>query len=122
MLVILIFVNGPFTGTTVQTSARSALVTKSPLTNGFLDTHVGGHFGPALKRTGYDYVLIKGKSSKPVYLHITDAGCEILDAENLWGKGIFDTEKSLKQKHPLNSSFSENLFKRQENEVSRMPV
>jgi aldehyde:ferredoxin oxidoreductase len=96
---LLIFVTGPFTGTLVQTSARSTVVTKSPLTNGFLDTHAGGHFGPALKRTGYDYVLIKGKSQNPVYLHITPDGCEILDAAHLWGKGIFDTEKSLKEKY-----------------------
>jgi len=97
---LLIFVTGPFTGTSVQTSARSALVTKSPLTNGFLDSHVGGHFGPALKRAGYDYVIIKGKSSQPVYLHITPEGCEILTAEDLWGKGIFDTENKLKEKYP----------------------
>jgi len=97
---LLIFVTGPFTGTLVQTSARSAVVTKSPLTNGFLDSHVGGHFGPALKRAGYDYVLIKGQSPHPVYLYITPDGCEILNAKDLWGKGIFNTEKSLKAKYP----------------------
>ena len=97
---LMIFVTGPVTGTLVQTSARSTVVTKSPLTNSFLDSHVGGHFGPALKRAGYDYVMIRGKSPEPVYLHITPEGCEILDAEDLWGKGIFDTEKSLKEKYP----------------------
>jgi aldehyde:ferredoxin oxidoreductase len=96
----LIFVTGPLTGTMVQTSARSALVTKSPLTNSFLDSHVGGHFGPALKRAGYDYLLIRGKAKKPVYLHVTDGGCEILEAGDLWGKGIFDTEKALRERHP----------------------
>lgn len=35
----IIFVNGPFTGTKVQTSARTTLVTKSPLTNSALDSH-----------------------------------------------------------------------------------
>lgn len=97
---LLIFVTGPFTGTLVQTSARSTVVTKSPLTNSFLDSHAGGHFGPAVKRAGYDYILIKGRSEKPVYLHISPEGCEIVDADNLWGKGIFDTEKGLKQKYP----------------------
>ncbi len=96
----LIFVTGPLTGTLVQTSARSALVTKSPLTNGFLDTHVGGHFGPMLKRTGYDYLIITGQAPGPVYLHITPDGAAILDAGDLWGKGIFDTEKALRERHP----------------------
>ena len=95
----LIFITGPLTGTLVQTSARSAVVTKSPLTNGFLDSHAGGHFGPMLKRTGYDYVIIKGKAKSPVYLNITPGRCEILDAKALWGKGIFETEKTLKEKH-----------------------
>ena len=96
----LIFMTGPLTGTLVQTSARSAVVTKSPLTNGFLDSHAGGHFGPMLKRTGYDYVIIRGKAKSPVYLNITPGKCEILDAKALWGKGIFDTENTLKERHP----------------------
>ena len=96
----LIFVTGPLTGTLVQTSARSALVTKSPLTNGFLDSHVGGHFGPMLKRAGYDYLIITGKAAEPVYLHVTPEGSVISDAGDLWGKGIFDTENSLRTKYP----------------------
>ena len=61
----LIFVNGPFTGTKVQTSARTTLVTKSPLTNSILDSHCGGNFGPALKRAGFDYMIIIGQSESP---------------------------------------------------------
>lgn len=98
----LIFVNGPFTGTRVQTSARTALVTKSPLTNSLLDSHCGGNFGPALKRAGYDYVYISGKAEKPVYLHITDEKVEVLDAEDLWGQGIFKTTDVLLERHPGN--------------------
>ncbi len=96
----MIFVNGPFTGTKVQTSARTTLVTKSPLTNGLLDSHCGGYFGPALKRAGYDYVFISGKSEKPVYLYITDKNVEIHDATDLWGKGIFYIDDELKKRHP----------------------
>ncbi|MBE9481375.1 MAG: hypothetical protein IMY69_06740, partial [Bacteroidetes bacterium] len=57
----IILVNGPFTGTKVQTSARTALVTKSPLTGSILDSHCGGNFGPRLKAAGYDYLIITGK-------------------------------------------------------------
>jgi len=95
----LIFSNGPFTGTKVQTSARTALITKSPLTNSMLDTHCGGYFGPALKRAGFDYIVITGKAEKPVYLYITDEKLEILDAEDLWGKGTFYTNDTLLLKH-----------------------
>lgn len=95
----LIFSNGPFTGTKVQTSARTALVTKSPLTNSILDSHCGGFFGPALKRAGIDYMVITGKAKNPVYLYITDEKFEILDASDLWGKGTFFANDTLMERH-----------------------
>lgn len=95
----LIFANGPFTGTKVQTSARTTLVTKSPLTNSLLDSHCGGNFGPALKRAGYDYLVISGKSENPVYLVITENEIVINDASDLWGKGIFETNDLLIERH-----------------------
>jgi aldehyde:ferredoxin oxidoreductase len=95
----LIFITGPFTGSLVQTSGRSTLVTKSPLTGTFLDSHAGGYFGPMVKKAGVDYIIITGKSDKPVYLHITSEGVKLEDASTLWGLGIFETEKKLKSKY-----------------------
>jgi len=99
----LIFVNGPFTGTKIQTSARTTLVSKSPLTNSIHDSHCGGNFGPALKRSGYDYLVISGKSDKPVYIYLSDKKVEIKDASNLWGKGIFFTNDELIKNNPGNN-------------------
>ncbi len=96
----IIFVNGPFTGTKVQTSARTTLVTKSPLTNSALDSHCGGNFGPRLKAAGYDYLIISGKSEKPVYIYIYNDKIEIIDAADLWGKGIFYANDELIKCHP----------------------
>jgi len=96
----LIFANGPFTGTKVQTSARTCVVMRSPLTGSIHDSHCGGSFGPRLKIAGYDYVFITGKSEKPVYLFITHEGVDIRDATTLWGKGIFHTNDSLLKSHP----------------------
>ncbi len=96
----LIFLTGPLTGTTMTTSNRSCVVTRSPLTGGFLDSHAGGKYGTAIKGAGYDYIIIKGKSDKPVYIHVTPEGTEILDADGLWGKGCFETEDIIKESHP----------------------
>ncbi len=96
----LIFLTGPMTGTPVQTSARSALVTKSPLTGTFLDSHAGGSFGPAVKRAGLDYFVISGTSRRPIYLHITPGGVRFEDASALWGMGIMAAEKKLRALHP----------------------
>jgi aldehyde:ferredoxin oxidoreductase len=43
---------------------------------------------------------VRGKANEPVYLNISSESNEILTAEEVWGKGTFDTEKKLKEKHP----------------------
>jgi len=96
----LIFVNGPFTGTPLQTSARTCLVTRSPLTGSIHDSHCGGNFGPRLKAAGYDYLIVTGKAEKPVYIYLTDRVAEIRDAAEFWGKGTFFTNDELAKKHP----------------------
>jgi aldehyde:ferredoxin oxidoreductase len=96
----LIFMTGPFTGSRVQTSARSVLVTKSPLTGTCLDSHGGGHWGPQLRRAGVDYIFITGKSAKPVYLSITPGNVTFEDASGLWGTNRYETEKKLLAQHP----------------------
>ncbi|RJS79399.1 aldehyde ferredoxin oxidoreductase [Candidatus Bathyarchaeota archaeon] len=99
---ILIFASGPLTATLAPTSARWAVVTKSPLTNIFLDCQVGGYFGAAMKLAGFDCIIVEGKADKPVYLWVHDKNCEILDADFLWGKGCFETEEILKKRLGLN--------------------
>ncbi len=96
----LIFVNGPFTGTPLQTSARTCLVTRSPLTGSIHDCHCGGNFGPRLKAAGYDYLIVTGKAEKPVYIYITNRTAEIKDAAEFWGKGTFFTNDELVKQHP----------------------
>jgi len=96
----LIFVNGPFTGTPLQTSARTCLVTRSPLTGSIHDCHCGGNFGPRLKAAGYDYLIVTGKAEKPVYIYLTDRKAEIKDAAEFWGKGTFFTNDELAKQHP----------------------
>lgn len=100
---LLIFMLGPLTGTLAQSSARFAVVTKSPLTGIFTDGHVGGFWGPKLKFSGYDGIVVSGKSEKPVYLYITEDKCEIKDAKDLWGKTVFEVDDILKKKYPKSS-------------------
>ena len=96
---IFILATGPLTGTLAPSSGRWAVVTKSPLTEIYLDSQVGGFFGAYLKHVGYDLVLIRGKANFPVYIYIDKEHVEIEDASNLWGSGCFETEKILKEKY-----------------------
>ena len=92
----ILVVTGPLTGTIAPAASRYVLVTKSPLTNIFIDSSAGGHFGPEVKYAGYDAIIIEGKAEKPVYLLIRDAKVEIKDAARLWGKDTTDTEDMIK--------------------------
>ncbi len=96
----LIFMTGPITGSPVPTSARSCVVFLSPLTNSAVDSHAGGHFGPALRRLGLDGLIILGRAEKPVYLEVGPEKAFLHPAEGLWGQGLFATEKALRGRHP----------------------
>lgn len=97
----LILMTGPLGATGAQGASRFEVVGKSPMLmpEGFCYGNLGGFFGPALKRAGYDGVVISGKSEKPVYLWIHDGAAHILDASPLWGKGTYDTRDILQQMH-----------------------
>jgi len=95
---IIIFATGPLTATLCP-STRMCIVTKSPLSGTFVDSYVGGHFGHELKFAGYDFIIIRGKSEKLVYLWIDDENVEIEDAGWLLGKDTFETEERIREKH-----------------------
>ena len=73
----------PSTGTKMPTSGRIHMNFKSPLTGSYGSANTGGYWGVAFKRTGYDMLIITGRSDKPVYLIIRNNGVEIKDASNL---------------------------------------
>ncbi|MCE7738549.1 MAG: aldehyde ferredoxin oxidoreductase family protein [Candidatus Heimdallarchaeota archaeon] len=97
---IILFMTGPLTGTSVVTSGRWCIVTKSPHTGIFLDSQIGGNFGHRLKKAGYDFILVRGKAANLCYLLVTSEGSTIISAKEVWGRGTFATEEILQGKHP----------------------
>jgi aldehyde:ferredoxin oxidoreductase len=93
----LIFMAGTFTGSPVPLSGRHAVVAKSPLTGIYGECDVGGSWGTAFRRTGYDGIVITGQSSAPVYLLLAQDAIEIRAADHLWGKDCFETENLIKE-------------------------
>jgi len=92
----LIFSVGPFCGTAIPFCGRHFVLAKSPLTKIIGEASSGGFWGSELKFAGFDHIVIKGKSTKPVYLWINDGVAEILDATELWGKGTQETDAKIK--------------------------
>jgi aldehyde:ferredoxin oxidoreductase len=94
---MLIFTNGPLTGTGYQTSNRFSVSMKSPLTGTILDANSGGFWGMQFKKTGYDVLVIKGKADKPIWIEIRQSEILFHDANDLWGLGVFAVTENLGQ-------------------------
>jgi len=92
---LLIFSIGPLTGMPAPFCSRYVVSAKSPLTNLWGEAHASGYWGPELKFAGWDAIVLEGRSEKPVYLWINDEKVEIRDAQEIWGKDIFEAETLL---------------------------
>ena len=95
---VLIFANGPMTGSGYQTSGRYSVTTKSPQTGTILDSNSGGSWGMRFKNAGYDAIIVTGQAAQPTYLEITPQGVQFRDAAALWGKTVSQTTDALGDK------------------------
>ncbi len=89
---------GPLTGTQFPGTGRFTVAARSPLTGIFGYGNSGGRFGPELKFSGYDGIVVEGAADKPVYLLVDDGEARLEDAEDLWGLNIWDCEENLKER------------------------
>ncbi|HEY68150.1 MAG TPA: aldehyde ferredoxin oxidoreductase, partial [Thermoflexia bacterium] len=91
----LIFTVGPLTGTPWPAGARYHVTFHSPLTGIYGYANAGGFFGAALRRAGYDALVVTGRAERPVYLEVTPEGVAIRPADALWGLGTHATHDAL---------------------------
>ena len=93
----LIFMTGPLTGTRVPSSSRYIVAGLSPLTGIWGEAHSGGNWAHELRHTGFDGIVARGESKRPVYLWLHDGEAEIRDASHLWGKDTYEVEELLRK-------------------------
>ncbi len=91
----LVFAFSPLVGSPLTTSAKFAVVSRSPLTGRLNDSLASSTFALAGKRSGNDAILITGKSETPCILVIDDQQTRKLPADHLWGLSAEDAEASL---------------------------
>src|SRR5437870_5765773 len=82
----LIFALSPLVGTPLTTSAKFAIVAKSPLTQRLNDALSSSHFALSAKRAGMDALVIVGSATTPTVLIIDDDEIRIESAADLWGR------------------------------------
>lgn len=86
----------PLVGTPLTTSAKFALVAKSPLTGRINDSLSSSHFARAGKKTGHDAFVIRGRAERPVCLVIEPDSVRCEPAEDMWGLSASATAEVLR--------------------------
>lgn len=91
---------GPLTGTLVPSSANWTIVS----IHGMIPYHVGisqshGYWGARLKHAGWDGIIVRGTSPRPVYLWIDNDRVELRDAQRYWGQDVSETTRLIQTDH-----------------------
>jgi aldehyde:ferredoxin oxidoreductase len=100
----LVFVFSPLVGSPLTTSAKFAVVSKSPLTQRINDSLASSAFAIAGKKTGNDAIMIVGRAEQASVLVIDDDHVRLEPAGELIGQSCGDAERVLKQR--LGADFS----------------
>ncbi len=94
---VLVLALSVLTGAAISGQSRMTAAAKSPLTGAIGDSQGGGFWPAELKFAGFDAIVIKGKSKKPVYLSINNGNFELRDASHLWGKITGEAETTIRE-------------------------
>ncbi len=94
----LTYVFSPLVGTPLTTSAKFAVVAKSPLTGLLTDALASSHFAIAGKLTGYDAIVVTGARATLSVLLIDKNGARFEDATGLTGLTAAQAGTRLRQR------------------------
>ena len=89
---------GKISGSGALCSSRTSITTIYPTIYPMpmiASAHIGGDMAARLKQAGYDFIIIEGKSEKPVYLYINNDEVELRDAKGIWGQGTRRAQQML---------------------------
>lgn len=87
----LIFGTGPLTGSMVPGGNLGVITGKSPVTGKVCHAPFTLFCGAEFKLSGFSFLVLKGKSNKPVYFWIHDGIADVEEGGDLWGKDTWAT-------------------------------
>jgi aldehyde:ferredoxin oxidoreductase len=94
-----VFGVGAVAGRRALALPKFGVVGKSPLSGGVAECRVEGPFGPALRDTGHDAIVLTGRAVSPSYVLVSAERVEVLDAEGLWGLDTAEVVGRLVARH-----------------------
>ena len=89
------FIFSPLVGSPLTTSAKFAVVSRSPLTMRFNDSLASSRFAINGKRTGHDAIMITGACETPSIIVVDESEVSLQSAKAIWGMTIPDSEQWL---------------------------
>lgn len=92
---LLIFTTGPLAGSGFSGAATVNIMAKGPMTELAGSSQANGFMGAYMKFSGFDGIVIRGISPKPVYLELRDGKASLKDAAHLWGLSTMETQRSI---------------------------
>ncbi len=95
------------TGAAVSGASRFSICALSPLTGVVGDSQSGGAFGPYLKRSGWDALVISGKAPKLTCLVVRPDAIEFRPVEQWRGKGVMSVLDDLEEEFGRNFSVAQ---------------
>ncbi len=95
----LVFALSPLVGSPLTTSAKFAVVSKSPLTQRLNDSLASSGFALAAKKTGNDAIAITGRSDKLSVIVIDERTVRLEPAESLAGLSCSETTATLEREY-----------------------
>jgi len=95
----LMIFSGLLTGYNLPTACKAAFCSISPATGIWAEAIVGGYWPAAFKTTGFDGIIITGRSEKPVFLYFADGNVVFEDASTLWGKDVYETVDHIQEEY-----------------------
>ncbi len=95
----LIIATGVVTGSKIWGSSRYGLFAKSPLTHFYAESYSGGKLPEHISLTGFDTIILTGKSEKLSYILINNNKVEIFECPELANQGTYYTEEFLQNKY-----------------------
>lgn len=90
---VLTLMLGVTTGVPISGQSRLNANARSPINGAIGDSQCGGYFPAELKFSGYDGIVIKGRSVEPVYLSILHGEPSLQPAGHLMGKVTGEVER-----------------------------
>ncbi len=90
---------GPIAGIPAPNTGKTVVAAKSPMTGGYGDGNLGTRFTEQIRKAGFDALIVEGRADRPTILYIEDDKVEFLAADEVWGKGTYETNAWIYSKY-----------------------